>query len=192
MRDRIRTDQIDRFCPSFFSVEVSVADVIGTPSVCKVRVFRTPGQIISLTSDFSFVRVVFIRFVLNFVFYSFFSSLPVIQIRIIFMCPHRSIVLLQHRIRLNIIQRRTPVTIDRSPHHVWWIVVYVSIVNLYLCVFRKMKRCPSVMKNSTNMTKAVPAMLRIFSSVAPKDVHPRLFKLSNNRHGSIRRPSRDC
>ncbi|CAF3675230.1 unnamed protein product [Rotaria sordida] len=34
--------------------KVSVADVIGTPSVCKVRVFRTPGQIISLTSDFSF------------------------------------------------------------------------------------------------------------------------------------------
>ncbi len=32
-----------------------MADVIGTPSVCKVRVFRTPGQIISLTSDFSFV-----------------------------------------------------------------------------------------------------------------------------------------
>ncbi len=41
------------FC---FSSEVSVADVIGTPSVCKVRAFRTPGQIISLTSDFSFVR----------------------------------------------------------------------------------------------------------------------------------------
>ena len=34
---------------------VSVADVIGTPSVCKARVFRTPGQIISLMSDFSFV-----------------------------------------------------------------------------------------------------------------------------------------
>ena len=34
-----------------------MADVIGTPSVCKVRVFRTPGQIISLTSDFSFVSL---------------------------------------------------------------------------------------------------------------------------------------
>ncbi|CAF4864235.1 unnamed protein product, partial [Rotaria magnacalcarata] len=34
--------------------KVSVADIIGTPSVCKVRSFRTPGQIISLTSDFSF------------------------------------------------------------------------------------------------------------------------------------------
>ncbi|CAF0821828.1 unnamed protein product [Didymodactylos carnosus] len=34
--------------------KVSVADVIGTPSLCQVRVFRTPGQIISLTSDFSF------------------------------------------------------------------------------------------------------------------------------------------
>ncbi|CAF0827369.1 unnamed protein product [Adineta steineri] len=33
---------------------ISVADVIGTPSVCKARAFRTPGQIISLTSDFSF------------------------------------------------------------------------------------------------------------------------------------------
>lgn len=32
-----------------------MADVIGTPSVCKARTFRTPGQIISLTSDFSFV-----------------------------------------------------------------------------------------------------------------------------------------
>jgi predicted component of type VI protein secretion system len=43
--------------PLFFA-EVSVADVIGTPSVCKVRVFRTPGQIISLTSDFSFVSFI--------------------------------------------------------------------------------------------------------------------------------------
>ncbi|CAF1243375.1 unnamed protein product [Adineta ricciae] len=34
--------------------KVSVADVIGTPSVYKMRAFRTPGQIISLTSDFSF------------------------------------------------------------------------------------------------------------------------------------------
>ena len=38
------------------SSELSVADIIGTPSVCKVRAFRTPGQIISLTADFSFVR----------------------------------------------------------------------------------------------------------------------------------------
>lgn len=36
---------------------MSIADVIGTPSVCKSRVFRTPGQIISLTSDFSFVSI---------------------------------------------------------------------------------------------------------------------------------------
>ncbi len=39
-----------------FLLELSIADIIGTPSVCKVRAFRTPGQIISLTSDFSFVR----------------------------------------------------------------------------------------------------------------------------------------
>ncbi|CAF1045354.1 unnamed protein product [Rotaria sordida] len=34
--------------------KVSVADVIGTSSVCRVRAFRIPDQIISLTSDLSF------------------------------------------------------------------------------------------------------------------------------------------
>ncbi|CAF1282688.1 unnamed protein product [Rotaria sordida] len=34
--------------------QVSVANVIGTSSVCKVRAFRIPHQIISLTSDLSF------------------------------------------------------------------------------------------------------------------------------------------
>ncbi|CAF0928014.1 unnamed protein product [Rotaria sordida] len=37
-----------------YSKFLSVANVIGTSSVCKVRAFRIPHQIISLTSDLSF------------------------------------------------------------------------------------------------------------------------------------------
>jgi hypothetical protein len=55
MTQPIKLSMRHRTLIDFYFSEVSVADVIGTPSVCKVRVFRTPGQIISLTSDFSFV-----------------------------------------------------------------------------------------------------------------------------------------
>jgi hypothetical protein len=71
--------------------EVSVADVIGTPSVCKVRVFRTPGQIISLTSDFSFVSFTK-KYIFLFTSNIFFSH-QVNQILIIYMSQHQFIVI---------------------------------------------------------------------------------------------------
>ena len=164
-------------------LEVSVADVIGTPSVCKVRVFRTPGQIISLTSDFSFVSSSSILTV---------SSSSICYSRRASLIPNISICRLHFSAmqpvpRPSRIFRAVLVSIDHSRHHASLIAVCVSIDKSYRYVYRRMSRSRSVSMSWTSMMMGIS---RIFSSAVRKDDPRPLFRRSNNSRVFIPRPSR--
>jgi uncharacterized membrane protein len=163
---------------SFFS-EVSVADVIGTPSVCKVRVFRTPGQIISLTSDFSFVSFIVEE---RITFLNILYSHQVNPILIIYTFQHLYIV--QHQMKILVF-------IVRFLHHVLLIVVYVFIVNHYHYLYRKMNQFHLLMMILMNMMMQVQVIYPIFYSVVRKDDHQQHYKLLNNNHVFILKQYQD-
>ena len=164
-------------------LEVSVADVIGTPSVCKVRVFRTPGQIISLTSDFSFVSSSSILTG---------SSSSVCSSRRASRIPNISI----HQLHFSAMQpvplrsrifRAVLVSIDHSRHHALWIAVCVSIDKSCRYVYQRTSPSRLVSMSWMSMTMGIS---RIFSSAVRKDDPPPLSRRWNNSHVFIPRPSR--